>query len=78
MSGAPYQPGELVCVVDGRGVPVGATTIARALKSRIVTTCGRRWTLDGRHLALRWIHPRRRPNLAIRRPFVSEIHNDRH
>ncbi|BBK44155.1 hypothetical protein STVA_41750 [Allostella vacuolata] len=72
MPDRPFEPGELVCVVDRRGVPIGATTVARALRSRIVTSCGRRWTLDGRHLALRWTPPHRRPRLAIRRPYASE------
>lgn len=68
----PLQAGDLVCIVDARGVPIGATVVDRRLTSRLVTTCGRRWTLDGRHLALRWTPPRRRPRISIRRPFASE------
>lgn len=68
-----FRLGELVCVVDAGGTPIGATIIARALKSRVVTSCGRRWTRDGRHLCTRWVPPSRRQKLSIRRPYQSEL-----
>ena len=68
----PLEAGDLVCVVDTAGVAIGSTTIARRMKSRLVTTCGRRWTLAGRWLPPRTMVFHRHRRLSIRRPQTPQ------
>lgn len=43
----PFAKGDVVRIVDREGEPRGTVTISRVLKTRVVTSDGRRWNFYG-------------------------------